>query len=261
MKSRNICKFITETSAEKIEVHRFIYESNQEIIKAVKKVKSNRIILIKQGTGKLAVDGCLFAFEPGSLIFVFEGEEICVDSSKECEYMYMDFGGLRAQTLFGRFLISRHNRCFENFDGLLPLWYDGLYRASGENLDLVAEGILLYTFSRLTSGTDEKNTLIGKILEITEERFNDPELSVAAIAEELCYNSKYISHIFKEKMGLGYSEHLRNMRIKYAVSLLEHGIDSVKNIAILSGFSDPLYFSTVFKKTVGVSPKEYKKRT
>ena len=60
-------------------------------------------------------------------------------------------------------------------------------------------------------------------------------------------------------MGLGYSEHLRNMRIKYAVSLLEHGIDSVKNVALLSGFSDPLYFSSVFKKTVGVSPRDYKK--
>ena len=51
------------------------------------------------------------------------------------------------------------------------------------------------------------------------------------------------------------------MRIKYAVSLLEHGIDSVKNVAFLSGFSDPLYFSNVFKKVVGVSPKEYKQKT
>ena len=47
------------------------------------------------------------------------------------------------------------------------------------------------------------------------------------------------------------------LRIKYAVSLLEHGIGSVKNVAFLSGFSDPMYFSTVFKKVVGVSPKDY----
>jgi AraC-like DNA-binding protein len=44
------------------------------------------------------------------------------------------------------------------------------------------------------------------------------------------------------------------------VSLLEHGIDSVKNVALLSGFSDPLYFSTVFKKDIGISPKEYMKK-
>ena len=49
------------------------------------------------------------------------------------------------------------------------------------------------------------------------------------------------------------------MRVKYAVNLCDHGIDSVKNIAFLSGFADPLYFSTVFKKVTGNSPKEYMK--
>ena len=61
----------------------------------------------------------------------------------------------------------------------------------------------------------------------------------------------------KEKMGVGYTEHLRSIRIRYAVTLFDRGIDSVKNVALLSVFSDPLYFSTVFKKSVGISPKEY----
>jgi AraC-like DNA-binding protein len=50
---------------------------------------------------------------------------------------------------------------------------------------------------------------------------------------------------------------LRALRIKYAVSLFDRGLDAVKNVAVLSGFSDPLYFSNVFKRTVGMSPKEY----
>ena len=108
--------------------------------------------------------------------------------------------------------------------------------------------------------SDLQNDLINTILEITEEQFTNPELSVSSIAKELNYNAKYISHIFKEKMEVSYTEYLRNTRIKYAVTLLDHGIDSVKNVALLSGFSDPLYFSSVFKKTIGMSPKEYKKR-
>jgi len=60
---------------------------------------------------------------------------------------------------------------------------------------------------------------------------------------------------------VGYTEYLRNIRLKYAVSLLNHGIESVKNIAFLSGFSDPLYFSNVFKKAFGMSPKDYRKKT
>ena len=61
-------------------------------------------------------------------------------------------------------------------------------------------------------------------------------------------------------MGMGYSEYLKNYRIKYAVTLLEHGIDSVKSVAFLSGFSDPLYFSKVFKNSIGISPKDYRNR-
>ena len=58
-------------------------------------------------------------------------------------------------------------------------------------------------------------------------------------------------------MGIGYSEYLRSVRLKYAITLLDHGIDSVKNVALLSGFTDPLYFSNAFKKEIGVSPKEF----
>ena len=50
------------------------------------------------------------------------------------------------------------------------------------------------------------------------------------------------------------------MRLKYAVSLFDYGLDSVKNVAILSGFADPLYFSSVFKESIGISPREYIER-
>ena len=62
-------------------------------------------------------------------------------------------------------------------------------------------------------------------------------------------------------MGVGYAEYLRSLRIRYAISLFDRGIESVKNVALLSGFADPLYFSTVFKKSVGTSPKEYVKKS
>ena len=261
MKSKNICKFVTETNRDRLEVHRFIYETNEDAIRTPYKATEHRTVLIKQGSGKIAIDGKDWQFDTGTLVFIFSGENVLMQPEDKCEYMYIDFGGMRADSLFARFGISRFLRCYNSFDGLIPMWYDSLCRASDINLDLVAESILLYTFSRLVRETDEKKTLINRILEITEESFSEPVTSLTTVSAALSYNSKYISHIFKEEMGLGYSEYLRNTRIKYAVSLLEYGIDSIKNVAYLSGFSDPLYFSTVFKKTVGVSPKEYMNRS
>ena len=60
-------------------------------------------------------------------------------------------------------------------------------------------------------------------------------------------------------MGIGYTEYLRTLRVKYAIMLFEQGIDSAKNVAFLAGFSNPLYFSKVFKQVVGVAPSEFKK--
>ena len=44
--------------------------------------------------------------------------------------------------------------------------------------------------------------LIGRIVELTEKHFHDPELSVEEIGRELSYHPKYISRVFKEKMGV-----------------------------------------------------------
>ena len=149
------------------------------------------------------------------------------------------------------------NRCFKGFDGLIPLWTESLCRASEQSVDLAGESMLLYAFSRLSGDNSEQNSIVNQMIELTEEHFTDPELSLSAIADELGYNRKYLSHVFKEKMNMGYSEYLRTIRIKYAVSLFNHGIDSVKNIAFLSGYKDPLYFSNVFKEKTGISPKDY----
>ncbi|MBQ3124058.1 MAG: helix-turn-helix domain-containing protein [Clostridia bacterium] len=256
MKSRNICKFVTDTTQDNLEMHQFIYESDPAAMANAFNLTHHRAILVKQGNGTFKFDNTEVVFSPGCLIFGFENEHFEVNAIS-CEYMYISFSGTRSDFLFRRFGINRTNRCFSGFDGIIPLWHDSLSRASDENIDLASESILLYTFSRLSGVSAEQNKLVNQIIEISEERFSNPDLSVISIAKELAYNPKYLSHFFKKNMGISYSEYLRTLRIKYAVSLFDHGIDSVKNVAFLSGFSDPLYFSTVFKKTVGKSPKEY----
>ena len=58
-------------------------------------------------------------------------------------------------------------------------------------------------------------------------------------------------------MGVGYTQYLRELRLRHAVFLIEQGLVSVKNIALLCGFSDALYFSRLFTQSEGMSPKAY----
>lgn len=254
----NICKFVPAGVSDQLSVSCFIYESDEETMKKPTRLSLNIAILAVQGRGSIKFDSTSVPFSPGTLVFGFEGESFLVEPREACEYMYIRFSGLRADELFRRFDIREGNRHFPGFDGLIPLWKESLSRASDDTVDLAAESMLIYAFSRLSANLSEKDGIVKKIIEISEKSFTDSTLSITTVADRLGYNGKYLSHIFREKTGVRYSEYLRSLRIKYAVSLIEHGIDSVKNVAVLSGFSDPMYFSTVFKESVGVSPKEYR---
>lgn len=258
MKNNNICKFTNPSVLERITTSCFVLEANPETMKKNKRLTMHRAILVKTGEGKFKFDNFVIPFSHGSLVFGFEGELFSVETDVPCEYMYIDFEGSRSEKLFHRFGINKAFRSFSDFDSIVLFWYESLCRASEQTIELAAESMLLYAFSRISYSDIKQNNILRKITEITEEQFTNSELSISSLAKELGYNSKYLSHIFKKKMGIGYSEYLRAQRIKYAVILFDHGIESVKNVAVLSGFTDPLYFSAVFKKIVGISPTEYR---
>ena len=87
--------------------------------------------------------------------------------------------------------------------------------------------------------------------------FTSSALSLNSVAENLNYNAKYISRIFKKNIDVNFSQYLRKIRISHAILLMNNGITSIKNVALLSGFSDPFYFSNIFKQNVGTLPREF----
>jgi len=257
MRSKNICKFVAADTNSQLMPLKFILESEPEAMKNTQPKASHRMVLITAQCGKFRLNNRWYDCSVGDIILFFENEIYSFEGEAGFQYMYIDFKGLRANELFLKFSINESARLFSGFEGLVPIWQESLFRASEDNIDLVAESMLLYTFSKFTSSSPKINNSIRQVIEITEEEFSNPQLSISTIAKRLGYNAKYLSHSFKMKTGMGYSEYLQTFRIKYAVSLFEHGIDSIKNVALLSGFSDPLYFSTVFKNKIGVAPKNY----
>lgn len=257
MKDKNICKFAALTQAHSLEIRCFVLETDQAVMAQRVQLKCNRAYLCTQGEGELHADSAVIALRPGMLVFSFEHEWVSVVPQENCAYMYIDFSGLRAQELVLRFGIGIRSRTFAGMKGMIPLWSESLLRASRDTVDLAAESMLLFTFSRLTDIRGGQGQLIGRILARIDERFNETGFTVASLAQELGYSSKYISSVIKQKTGAGFSEHLQKRRISYAVTLFDHGLDSVKNVAFLSGYADPLYFSTAFKRHTGLSPREY----
>ncbi len=258
MTINNMCKFPPMPALYNgLTVPCFVKETDYITMVTPFTLRSHRMILCVRGEGVFNINGSEIPFRSGSLIFGFVHETMFLSKGQDITYLYIDYFGARADELLRRFNVTKQDRAFNGFDGLIPLWQENLSRASAETIDLDAESTLLHSFSRLAGNTTKQNDVIGKICSITEESFANSSLSLATIAATLSYNPKYLSHIFKQKMGVSYSEYLCTVRIRYATSLFDHGLDSVKNVAFLSGYADPLYFSTAFKKHMGMSPRDY----
>ena len=258
MNNQNICKIILPKEQDALTALNFVYEQNEANCGNTLTLPHHALYLVTEGAGLLICAQTTHSLQKGTLFFTLANQPFSIRNTKGLKYYYISFSGGRAEELFRRFGITPASAAFQGYEALFPLWQESLLRADEQTLDLLAESVLLYTFSKLKKS--EKTTdLIGYILTYLEHHFTDPALTLAQVSDELGYNPKYLSALFKREMGSGFAQYLRLMRIRHAILLMENGVTSIKNVACLCGFSDPLYFSKVFREAVGVSPKDFKK--
>lgn len=85
------------------------------------------------------------------------------------------------------------------------------------------------------------------------------DLSLNAIANTLNVNSSYLSTLFKKETGSTLTEYVNRKRIEHALLLLNTTNLQIQTIAQHCGISDMNYFTKLFKKQIGKTPKEYRK--
>ena len=84
------------------------------------------------------------------------------------------------------------------------------------------------------------------------------DLSPCMLAANQNLSLGYLSTIFKKETGKTLSEHIREKRIKHAAHLLSTTQLQVQTIALYCGIMDVQYFSKLFRKEMGLTPKEYR---
>ncbi len=101
-------------------------------------------------------------------------------------------------------------------------------------------------------------SFVTKAVEYVNENYADKELSVEKICSHLGVSAAYFSTVFKKETGKSFTNFLTDVRMNRAVELLLNQEGKTYIIAEAVGYSDPNYFSYVFKKQFGVSPSKYK---
>lgn len=102
-----------------------------------------------------------------------------------------------------------------------------------------------------------KTSQIRKALEYIESKYNQ-KLTLEEVADVVGLSPKYFCSFFLEMTGQTLFQYINSLRCEKASILLKDKKLSVIDVAMMVGLNDPAYFSRVFKKYIGTTPKAYK---
>lgn len=97
---------------------------------------------------------------------------------------------------------------------------------------------------------------VKQALEYMEKHYNT-EISLDDVAKYVGVSPQHFSKIFKLETGTNYVDWITEIRMEQAKQYLTEGERTIKEICYLVGYKDPNYFSRIFKKNVGVAPRDY----
>lgn len=105
----------------------------------------------------------------------------------------------------------------------------------------------------------KRNKYVTEAIRYLEEHYGDAEIGIGPVAEHLGLSEGHLSHLFKEETGQTLGAFLTQTRIRAAMALLRDCRSKVYEVAEQVGYRDIAYFSSTFKRVVGMSPSDYQK--
>ena len=263
---KDICNFLPKfNNYNFFNVINTVHETNPEKTPKFSVSATYKMYIITEGEGIFRNERGEWPLKKGDVLIMPPSKRYSIENTNNLSYIYASYLGTRAVILMELYDIAKDGEVFKGLSHLIPMWYSMVLK-NFENAAVACEGVVLYTFSEIGSAFSDKaktkniDNAAHKIKNFIDKSFSDPKLSLEKIAAELNYHPKYVSHTFQKEFKVNVNNYVKTLRIQNACALMEEGITSIKDISRLSGFSDSLYFSTVFKKMLGSSPKEYIKK-
>ena len=106
-----------------------------------------------------------------------------------------------------------------------------------------------------------RSQLVEEIVQSILHNYANPNYELDELLRSAPYCYDYLCRLFRQELSTTPHKYLTELRLQSAASALRAGNASIIEVARLSGYHDPLYFSRMFKKKYGVSPREYAKGT
>ena len=105
---------------------------------------------------------------------------------------------------------------------------------------------------------EQEHPVVTAVYKEILENYSDPNLSLQVVADNAGVSQTYLSTLFSQSKGKNFIDALTEIRLDHAKELLRETDLLITAIAFEIGYNDPNYFSYLFKKKIGVSPKAFR---
>ncbi len=223
-----------------------------------------------QGKGTFIMNGKKFIIQPKQLFLMYPNVKIYARAHAVTpwELCWCGFKGSDARLLCDAIGFSPNTPVIETEDpSTVHDMLMGIYNHRGNKpYQLIYMTSQLYALlAFLMEKSSNPVTIYGnfqyvqKAIEFIELHYTE-KITVEDIATYVEISRTTLYRAFIDNHSISPLDYLTEYRIRVACNLLEKGNPSIKELSYAAGFNSPFYFSTVFKRLIGISPSDYKSR-
>lgn len=264
MNEDNICAFISKEdslSNHSLSILNMVYERHPELIYSSFRIRScYSFNIVVNGSGKLKTLYKEYDLKENDFFITYPSTSYKIETNGDLQFIFISFIGTILLSIADQLIINNNNPIIHFKDTEITNYYQNtIMKLTKETSTYLSLSAFYFTLAKLTapisSPKHNESSVAMYIKNYIEEHYAEPDLKLEKIATNLNYHQNYLSGIFKREFNVTFSTYLQNIRLSNSIHLINNGLTSVKEIAHLCGFEDALYFSRVFKKANGISPK------
>jgi AraC-like DNA-binding protein len=192
------------------------------------------------------------------------------DNEDPWAYSWIEFNGRSILEYLTRANLSIENPIFSNsINDAITRGFEEMIKANEDEnkRDLILNSMFYIFLANLIDNSNIKQiakksskmkaVYIDKVIEFIQINYSH-KVTVSEISSLMHLNSKYLSQLFKEEVGVTIKEYIITYRIEKACDLIKDERLSIGDVSRSIGYDDQLLFSRMFKRVKGISPRKYR---
>lgn len=254
--------------------HRESYEDWKYKKKITRKIDHHELLLVVGGKGYIFNENKEYCVKQGMLFYFRPNILHCIESdlNEPLNFLSVHFSFVHVDFCDHKWNLTIEDNSFElqpmqEFKNYYPILhvFKKLVETWGSKLPTyeficrtILQELLFEIFDNLKrQNTNYSTTLkVEKIIKYLGENINKT-ITLTELSEFVSLSPSYLSRAFKDTTGYSVIEFFNKIKIDKAEELIILGDKKIKEVSEALGFKDEFYFSRLFKKVKGMSPKEF----